>query len=52
MYVSSKTARKICLAAAVLQEALFFTPAQAAHPLLTEDTGTQGLGKYQLELMV
>ena len=24
---------------------------QAAHPLLTEDTGTQGEGKYQLELM-
>ena len=27
-------------------------PAHAAHPLLTEDTGTQGLGKDQLELMV
>ena len=27
-------------------------PADAAHPLLTEDTGTQGLGNAQLELMV
>ena len=27
-------------------------PAGAAHPLLTEDTGTQGLGNAQLELMV
>lgn len=27
-------------------------PVQAAHPLLTEDTGTQGLGHYQLELML
>jgi hypothetical protein len=27
-------------------------PAGAAHPLLTEDTGTQGEGKFQLELMV
>lgn len=26
-------------------------PALAAHPLLTEDTGTLGLGNYQLELM-
>jgi len=26
--------------------------ARAAHPLLTEDTGTQGEGNYQLELMV
>ena len=26
--------------------------AYAAHPLLTEDTGTQGDGKFQLELMV
>jgi hypothetical protein len=26
-------------------------PADAAHPLLTEDTGTQGLGHAQLELM-
>ncbi len=27
-------------------------PARAAHPLLTEDTGTQGEGNFQLELMV
>lgn len=26
--------------------------AEAAHPLLTEDTGTQGAGNYQLELML
>lgn len=25
-------------------------PAQAAHPLITDDTGTQGKGKYQLEM--
>lgn len=30
--------------------ALFPVLAQAAHPLITEDTGTQGRGKFQLEL--
>lgn len=30
--------------------ALFPVFAQAAHPLITEDTGTQGRGKFQLEL--
>ena len=30
--------------------ALFPVSAQAAHPLITEDTGTQGRGKFQLEL--
>lgn len=33
---------------------VFFAPwpvtVHAAHPLLTEDTGTQGAGRYQLEL--
>lgn len=38
------------LAAALLAAAS--AAAEAAHPLLTEDTGTQGEGKYQLELMV
>lgn len=32
----------LCLAAAL--------DAQAAHPLITEDTGTQGAGRYQLEV--
>jgi predicted porin len=32
--------------------ALICTPLYAAHPLLTEDTGTQGPGNYQLELML
>jgi hypothetical protein len=26
------------------------TPAFAAHPMLTEDTGTQGAGRFELEL--
>lgn len=30
--------------------ALFPVFAQAAHPLITEDTGTQGRGKFQIEL--
>lgn len=29
---------------------LFATVVQAAHPLITEDTGTQGKGRFQLEL--
>ncbi len=45
-------ARYACLAATTLLAAGFGTPAEAAHPLLTEDTGTQGLGNVQLELMV
>ncbi len=40
------------LLAAVLLAAGFALPAGAAHPLLTEDTGTQGLGNVQLELML
>ncbi|MGH6885861.1 MAG: transporter, partial [Geminicoccales bacterium] len=32
-----------CLSAAI--------DAQAAHPLITEDTGTQGAGRYQLEAL-
>jgi len=38
--------------AGALLAAVFCTPVKAAHPLLTEDTGTQGSGKYQLELML
>ena len=30
--------------------ALYAGDARAAHPLITEDTGTQGLGRFQLEL--
>lgn len=42
-------ARTLCVAAA---SAVFMATgvAEAAHPLVTEDTGTQGQGKYQLEL--
>lgn len=43
---------KTCLTAAALLAAAFLLPAEAAHPLLTEDTGTQGEGKFQIELMV
>jgi hypothetical protein len=50
--VNPNAAHKTCLAAAALLAATCFLPAEAAHPLLTEDTGTQGEGKYQLELMV
>lgn len=45
-------ARLTRLAAAALVAAVCATPVGAAHPLLTEDTGTQGLGKAQLELML
>lgn len=47
-----KTARKTLIAPAALLTAGFVTSAGAAHPLLTEDTGTQGEGNYQIELMV
>lgn len=38
------------LALAVALAAASAGPARAAHPLLTEDTGTQGEGRFQLEL--
>ena len=41
-----------CRIASAALAALICTPVNAAHPLLTEDTGTQGLGHYQLELML
>jgi hypothetical protein len=50
--VNPNAARKTCLAAAALLAAACLLPAEAAHPLLTEDTGTQGDGKFQIELMV
>jgi hypothetical protein len=50
--VSPEIARKTCLTAAALFSAACLLPAEAAHPLLTEDTGTQGEGNYQIELMV
>lgn len=49
--MNPNAAHKTCLAAAALLAATCLLPAEAAHPLLTEDTGTQGEGKYQLELM-
>lgn len=50
--MNHEIARKTRLAAAAVLAAGFGTSVEAAHPLLTEDTGTQGEGKYQLELMV
>lgn len=38
------------LAAIILSMASFAGPVYAAHPLITDDTGTQGTGKFQLEL--
>lgn len=40
--------KKQALLAAVAM--LWATPLHAAHPLITDDTGTQGKGKFQLEL--
>ncbi|MCB1891092.1 MAG: transporter [Rhodocyclaceae bacterium] len=51
-HVSHRAAPMNRMAAMAILAAAFGTPAHAAHPLLTEDTGTQGEGKYQLELMV
>lgn len=51
-HVSHRAAPMNRMAAIAILAAAFGTPAHAAHPLLTEDTGTQGEGKYQLELMV
>jgi len=41
-----------CLLAGLIFTALLLIPgiSQAAHPLITDDTGTQGKGKFQLEL--
>lgn len=50
--MNHEIARKTRLAAAAVLAAGFVPSVEAAHPLLTEDTGTQGDGKYQLELMV
>lgn len=36
--------------AIILVAALLPLPLFAAHPLITEDTGTQGKGNFQLEL--
>ncbi|MBI4987954.1 MAG: transporter [Rhodocyclales bacterium] len=50
--MNPNAAHKTCLAAAALLAATCLLPAEAAHPLLTEDTATQGEGKFQIELMV
>lgn len=50
--VNREIMRKTCIAAAAILAAGFRAPVEAAHPLLTEDTGTQGEGNYQLELMI
>lgn len=44
-------ARKIRITLSAILAAGFVPSIEAAHPLLTEDTGTQGDGKFQLELM-
>jgi hypothetical protein len=49
--VRSIALRPACLAAVLVATGLA-APVEAAHPLLTEDTGTQGKGNVQLELMV
>jgi hypothetical protein len=38
---------KVLIFSAIL---LIASPSWAAHPLITDDTGTQGKGKFQLEL--
>lgn len=43
--LSLKILRRLALVCLLLP-----TAAQAAHPLITEDTGTQGQGRFQLEL--
>jgi hypothetical protein len=52
MFRARKPTTQIDKTAAILfmVVALFPVSAQAAHPLTTEDTGTQGRGKFQLEL--
>lgn len=52
MFHARKPTTQIDNTAAILfmVVALFPVFAQAAHPLITEDTGTQGRGKFQLEL--
>lgn len=42
--------KKIFMAFFVLSLFLSFSQAFAAHPLITDDTGTQGQGKFQLEI--
>jgi len=37
----------VCVGLAIF---LFFTPSFAAHPLISDDTGTQGKGKFLIEL--
>ncbi|MBI5846485.1 MAG: transporter [Nitrospirae bacterium] len=38
------------LMALSLMLSIFISPAYAAHPLITDDTGTQGKGKFQIEV--
>lgn len=38
------------LMAVSLMLSIFSLPAYAAHPLITDDTGTQGKGKFQIEV--
>lgn len=47
----SRERGRIASLAAALLAAGFALPAGAAHPLITEDTGTQGQGNFQFELM-
>lgn len=42
--------KKISLVTATAASLLSATPVIAAHPLITDDTGTQGKGKFQIEI--
>ena len=46
----SPPGRKVFLTPLSLFLLLFSTSAYAAHPLITDDTGTQGKGRFQMEL--
>ena len=48
--LTAKTQVHVSWAGALLASALSGSPVFAAHPLITEDTGTQGQGRFQLEL--
>ncbi len=51
MHIIRELAHTIDRTAVVFLTIGLALPAVAAHPLLTEDTGTQGLDNYQIELM-
>jgi len=46
----SPSGKSMCLILLILFPPLFSTSVFAAHPLITDDTGTQGKGKFQIEV--